>query len=51
MGKNISMLEMTKVIPQLYRKFDFELVKADEDWKLDMVWFVKQSFKCRVNRI
>lgn len=48
LGKNISMLAMTKIIPQLYRRFDFELVKPEEEWELDMVWLVKQSFKCRV---
>lgn len=41
LGKNISMLEMTKVIPQLYRRFNFVLKKPDQDWSLNIVWFVK----------
>ena len=49
LGKNISMLEMSKVIPELYRRFDFALEKPDEDWELDNVWFVKQEFSCRVS--
>jgi hypothetical protein len=31
LGKNISMLEMTKVIPQLYRRSNFMLEKSGED--------------------
>lgn len=42
------MLEMTKVIPQLYRKYNFVLEKPDKEWNLDMVWFVKQKFDARV---
>jgi Cytochrome P450 len=45
-GKNISLLEMTKVIPELYRRFDFEL--EDDDWETDDVFFVKTSFNCKV---
>lgn len=50
-GKNISLLEMNKVIPQIVRKFDFELVSDSKtgkayDWKT--FWFTKQDFKCIV---
>ncbi|RAR09523.1 pisatin demethylase [Stemphylium lycopersici] len=50
-GKNISLLEMNKVIPQIVRKFDFELVSDSEtgkgySWKT--FWFTKQNFKCVV---
>ncbi|KAI9048140.1 hypothetical protein LZ554_007935 [Drepanopeziza brunnea f. sp. 'monogermtubi'] len=49
-GKNISLLEMSKVVPQLVRKFDFEL---DEECKGQLKclnrWFVKQTnFKAMV---
>lgn len=45
------MLEMTKLIPQLYRRFDFVLEEPDQEWKTDMVWFVKQSFNCYVRSL
>jgi len=41
LGKHISILEMSKLIPQLVRKFDFELEKADKEWETTNVWFVK----------
>lgn len=50
-GKNISLLEMSKLVPQLLRKFDFVL---DEDVPRDKLkglnrWFVKQlGFRGRV---
>jgi cytochrome P450 len=48
-GKNISLLEMTKLIPQLVRNFDFELEKPDQVWETVNVWFVKQkNFNGRV---
>ncbi|KAJ5377210.1 uncharacterized protein N7496_004619 [Penicillium cataractarum] len=48
-GKNISLMEIGKLIPELIRRFDFELV--DEGVPLDTqnVWFVKQTnIQCRV---
>jgi cytochrome P450 len=48
-GKNISLLEMTKLIPQLVRNFDFELEEPDKEWDTLNVWFVKQTnFKGKV---
>lgn len=48
-GKNISLLEMTKLIPQLVRNFNFELEEPDKEWKTVNVWFVKQTnFNCRI---
>jgi cytochrome P450 len=48
-GKNISLLEMTKLIPQLIRNFDFELEKPDQEWETVNVWFAKQkNFNCRI---
>ncbi|KAK1144855.1 hypothetical protein N8T08_004868 [Aspergillus melleus] len=46
-GKNISLLEMSKVIPQLYRKYEFELAPGEEmtTWE---AWFVKPKFRCFV---
>ncbi|KAK6609525.1 cytochrome p450 pisatin [Botrytis cinerea] len=53
-GKNISLLELSKLIPQLVRRFDFEL-DADVErtgglYSLNR-WFVKQqNFRARVLR-
>jgi len=51
LGKNISLLELNKLIPQLLRRFD--LVLDDElskqEWKTLNRWFVKpQNFKGRI---
>jgi cytochrome P450 len=53
-GKNISLLEIAKVIPQLVRRFDFELVGCEgvggeEGLRCENRWFVKQcNFRGRV---
>lgn len=49
-GKNISLLEMSKVVPQLVRRFDFVLEEeCKEDLKCLNRWFVKQqNFRARV---
>ncbi|KAK0116015.1 hypothetical protein ONS95_013052 [Cadophora gregata] len=48
-GKNISLLEMAKLIPQLVRNFDIELVNSGKEWKTTNKWFVKQGdFFCKV---
>jgi len=48
-GKNISLMELGKVIPMLIQEFDFELVNPDADCKTRNIWFVKQqNFLCRV---
>ena len=44
-GKNISLLEMTKLIPELLRRFDFELddeLKNDEkEWQWINYWLIR----------
>lgn len=48
-GKNISMMEMSKLIPQLVRKFDFHLDDPYAEQQLHNAWFVKQkNFMVRV---
>ncbi|KIX08689.1 uncharacterized protein Z518_03346 [Rhinocladiella mackenziei CBS 650.93] len=42
-GKNISILEMGKFIPQIFRYFDLEWASPDPEWKTDAAWFWKQS--------
>lgn len=46
-GKNISLLEMTKVIPQIVRKFDL-VFEDDKPWELFATWFVWQKYYCYV---
>jgi cytochrome P450 len=50
-GKNISLLEMSKLVPQFLRRFDFSLDEAVEKSGLITLnrWFVKQqNFRGRV---
>lgn len=45
-GKNISLLEVSKLIPHILRKFDFEVadgVGADGELTCRCAWFVKQK--------
>jgi len=51
LGKNISLLEMFKVVPQLLRDYDVELDDPDKEWTLRGYWFVKQTgLMCRITR-
>ncbi|QGI65311.1 hypothetical protein CEK26_009260 [Fusarium fujikuroi] len=42
-GKNISLMEMGKLIPQLFRHFDIEWASEQSEWHLHAAWFWKQS--------
>lgn len=42
-GKNISLLEIYKLVPTLLRKYSFELTNPDEEWTLHNSFFVHQS--------
>ncbi|OCL14764.1 putative cytochrome P450 pisatin demethylase [Glonium stellatum] len=42
-GKNISLMEMTKIIPQLLREFEVTLTYPDREWKTKNSWFVQQE--------
>jgi len=37
------LLEMSKLIPQLVRRFDFELDPPGREWSTENYWFVKPS--------
>ena len=51
LGRNISMLEMSKLVPQVLRRFDFELSNPEKEWTLHDYWFVRQTgLICRVKR-
>jgi len=41
--QNISLMEMQKLIPTLFRRFRFELVDAKKPWKTTCHWFVHQE--------
>jgi cytochrome P450 len=50
-GKNVALMVLSKVIPQLVRTYDFELDEQlkDKEWKTLNYWIVKQlDFKCRL---
>jgi hypothetical protein len=42
-GKNISIMEMGKFIPQILRHFDVEWASSQPEWKTHTAWFSKQS--------
>ncbi|BCS30682.1 cytochrome P450 [Aspergillus puulaauensis] len=42
-GKNISYLEMYKLVPSILRTFEVTLAHPDREWKTENIWFVKQS--------
>lgn len=42
-GKHISMLEMTKFVPQLLRQIDLEWASPRDKWEISGYWFAKQS--------
>ncbi|KAJ6005379.1 cytochrome P450 [Penicillium sp. IBT 35674x] len=47
-GKNISIMEMGKLVPQLIRHFEIEWASEDPEWKVETFWFAKQhGLKCR----
>ncbi|KAF2176414.1 cytochrome P450 [Zopfia rhizophila CBS 207.26] len=49
-GKNISLMEISVLIPQLVRAFDFELVDPEAELECENLWFVKQkNVFCRVS--
>lgn len=51
LGKNISLLEMSKLVPQVLRGFDFELADPGKEWTLHDYWFVRQTgLICKVKR-
>lgn len=51
-GKNISFLELNKLIPELVLSFDFEMAGGNEaDWTIVNDWFVKQKdFRVKVHK-
>lgn len=49
LGKNISLMEMSKLIPQIVRDFDFQLESPHTPWRTVNWWLVKQTgLRCKV---
>ena len=42
-GRHVSMLEMTKLVPQLLRRFDIEWTSPSPEWDIVGYWFAKQN--------
>ncbi|KAJ3469877.1 hypothetical protein MRS44_003942 [Fusarium solani] len=42
-GKNISLLEIYKMLPSFFLTYDVSLVDPDADWKIKNSWFVRQE--------
>ncbi|KAK2774839.1 cytochrome p450 oxidoreductase [Colletotrichum kahawae] len=42
-GKNISIMEVGKFVPQILRQFDLEWASTEPEWKVKTYWFAKQS--------
>lgn len=51
-GKNISLLEIGTLVPNLIRTFQFELVDQNLEPECENVWFVKQkNILCKVRSL
>ncbi|KKY29023.1 putative cytochrome p450 [Phaeomoniella chlamydospora] len=42
LGKNISLLEIYKLVPSFLRHYDLMLAKPDREWRTHNAWFVRQ---------
>jgi len=43
LGKNIAMLELTKVVPALLLRYDMRLANPEKEWRLINAWVVRQE--------
>ena len=51
LGKNISLMEMNKLIPELVLRFDIEMAEKDAEWTVYNDWFVKQEgFRVKISK-
>lgn len=41
-GKNVSLMEMYKLVPSFLRNFEVEMVRPGEEWRTHNAWFVRQ---------
>ncbi|KAJ5450254.1 uncharacterized protein N7458_006703 [Penicillium daleae] len=42
-GKNISLLEIYKLVPSMLRRFEIQFQDPSQEWELINAWFVKQN--------
>ena len=42
-GKNIALLEITKLVPQILRHYDVAWASAEENWHIYSYWFCEQD--------
>ncbi|KAK1771867.1 cytochrome P450-like protein [Phialemonium atrogriseum] len=42
-GKNISLLEIYKLVPSMLRRFEIQFKDPNQEWELVNAWFVKQN--------
>lgn len=42
-GRNISMMEIVKFLPELMRAYDFRLTHPEKEWEVLGHWFTKQT--------
>ena len=42
-GKNVSLMEMKKLIPELVLRFEIDIVDPDREWVVHNDWFVQQQ--------
>lgn len=42
-GKNISLLEVYKLVPSMLRRFEIQFKDPRQEWELVNAWFVKQK--------
>ncbi|RGP66706.1 hypothetical protein FSPOR_6446 [Fusarium sporotrichioides] len=49
-GKNVSLLEMHKLIPQVVRNYDIHFDGQQKSWTTDSGWFVWPLYQCRIAR-
>lgn len=51
LGKNISLMEMNKLIPELVLRFDIDMAEKDAEWTVYNDWFVKQEgFRVKIGK-
>lgn len=47
-GKNISLLEMYKLVPTFLRNFEVSMAEKDGEWSTKNAWFVTQEFHTKI---
>ncbi len=51
LGKNVSLLEISKLVPQVLRRYRFQLANPEKEWTMEDYWFVQQrGLICTVKR-